>query len=445
MRQGFASLAGLFGAMSLGVVSVGCADTSPDEELRSLLAAQEVESVDPGPLASPAMVRLGEALFFDRELSGNRNIACADCHHPSAATGDALAVSIGTGGIGLGTSRELGSGDFIPRNAPEIFNRGSRLWTTMFWDNRVATAGYVDSPAGSQLPPGLEHPLEVQAMFPVTSRDEMRGRDGDIDVFGGANELAVGDDLPAIWEALAARLVGIERYRVLFADAYPALSIDDIGFQHAAKAIAAYEIDAFTFLSSPFDRYLAGDDEALDAQEKRGAILFYGKAQCSSCHAGPLLSDQKAHNICAPQIGPGKGDEAPEDWGRGRESGDPAERYAFRTPPLRNVALTGPYMHDGSYTELEAAVQHHLDPRAAMTNYDRQQLDPRLHDLVIDDPVLLEAMTAAPDPLIAEPLRLSDAEFDDLMAFLHALTDPAAVDLSHLVPQTVPSGLPVTH
>ena len=125
-------------------------------------------------------------------------------------------------------------------------------------------------------------------MIPVTTRLEMRGRPGDVDRFGNPNELAQLEDadLPAIWQALMARLMAIEEYVALFQAAYPSVPPAQLGFQHAANAIAAFEIDAFTRTHSAFDRYLTGDDAALGESAKRGGVLFYGKAKCSGCHVG---------------------------------------------------------------------------------------------------------------------------------------------------------------
>lgn len=437
----------LLGALAL---AGGCGDGGGgiDGRLRSLLAEQGVVAPGAPSPADPAKVQLGRSLMFDKELSGNRDISCATCHHPLLHTGDGLPVSIGTGGSGLGPTRRRGSGrPFIPRNAPDVFDRGLPGWRTMFWDSRVSGAageGF-STPAGDALPARIESALAAQAMFPVTARDEMRGREGDLDVFGEPNEIAAipDDDLPAIWRALMERLLAIPEYEDLFRAAYPDVPIGELGFEHAANAIASFETAAWTFLGSPWDRYLAGDDTALGAAAKRGAILFFGEAGCSSCHAGPFLSDQEHHNIAAPQVGPGKGAEAPLDLGRARETGRASDRFAFRTPPLRNVALTGPWMHDGAYATLEAAVRHHLDPAAALRSYDPSQLPAELRDTFQSDPETIAAILETLDPLVATPLPLSDAEVGDLMAFLEALTDPRAADLGADVPERVPSGLPV--
>ena len=432
--------------------AAGCGDggsaQGTDAQLHKLMRAADIEPAVAGPAPAPAKVALGRALMFDKVLSGNRDTSCATCHHPLLHTGDALSVSIGTGGSGLGPARTLGDGrNLIPRNAPEVFNRGLAQWRTMFWDGRAgvdATGAFV-SPAGADLPDGLDNVLAVQAMFPVTSADEMRGAPGDHDVFGAPNEVAVlaATDFPGIWAALTARLLAIPEYVDLFAAAYPGVPAESLGFQHAANAIAAFEIDAWTLLDSDWDRYVAGDDSSLSDGAKRGAVLFFGDAGCGECHRGVLLTDQEYHDVAVPQVGPGKGAEAPLDYGRGRVTADAADRWAFRTPPLRNVALTGPWMHDGAFTTLEGAVRHSLDPAGSLLSYDASQLAPALQGTVQDDPATIAAILASLDPAVAAPHRLSDAQVADIVAFLESLTDPAAGDLSRDVPAEVPSGLPV--
>ncbi|MBI4772349.1 MAG: VCBS repeat-containing protein, partial [Chloroflexi bacterium] len=265
-----------------------------DARLQRLVAQANVHPPTSPPPPSAEMVQLGQALFWDPELSGNRDISCATCHHPLKATGDNLSVSIGTGGQGLGESRVKleDRREFIPRNAPPIFNLGYEEWTVFFWDGRVsgsAGTGF-DTPASDRLPAGLDNLLAAQAMFPVTSGDEMRGARGDHDIFGQPNELARIPDYTArpIWQALMKRLLNLPGYVEMFRAAYPHVPPESLGFEHAANAIAAYENVAFTLEDSPFDRYIRGDLNALPPQARRGAILFYGEAGCASCHTGGL-------------------------------------------------------------------------------------------------------------------------------------------------------------
>jgi cytochrome c peroxidase len=146
-------------------------------------------------------------------------------------------------------------------------------------------------------------------MFPVTSRDEMRGRVGDLDIFDEINELALiaDNNLAGVWSAITARLLTIPEYETLFANAFSGIDLGSIGYEHAATAIAAFEIEAYTFTDTPWDQYLAGDDDAFSKNQKRGALLFYGAANCSSCHTGSLLTDQQHYNIGVPQLGPEAG------------------------------------------------------------------------------------------------------------------------------------------
>lgn len=401
------------------------------------------------PAAPEAQVRLGEALFWDRLLSGNQDTSCATCHHPKLATGDGLSLPIGTGGQGFGPTRDFLPTTrrvLVPRNATPLFNLGLAGMDTMFWDGRAQGTAVTEfaSPADDDLPYGLDNAIAVQAMFPVTSREEMRGFRGDVDVFSERNALAgINDhDWPAMWHTLMARLLALPEYQALFAAAYPGVPMQELSFAHAANALAAYQMDTFTFLDSPWDRYLQGDEAALSSEALAGAELFYGKAGCADCHRGPLLSDMQFYNLGVPQIGPGKAPHEPYDYGRARETGDDADLFAFRTPPLRNVAITGPWMHNGAYLTLEAAVRHHLDPAAAVAAYDLSQLSPLLLGEDSGDTAVHTAPLSAPS-LMALRTELSDAEVAALLAFLEALTSPSATDLAHTIPDSVPSGLPV--
>ena len=274
---------------------------------------------------------------------------------------------------------DLGNPIFIARNAPEVFNRA--FFRTMFWDGRVERLddGTLATPAGDQLLEGVASPLAAQAMFPVMSREEMRGGVGE-------NELGDIDDSDAqgIWSGLMARLLAIDEYRDLFAAAFPGVAEEDLTFAHAANAIAEFESERFTLLDSPFDRYVRGDNKALSAEQKAGLELFFDRAQCAECHKGPLLTNEEYHNAGVVQLGPGKGhgDDGTWDFGREGVTGQLIDRWRFRTPPLHNVAATGPYMHDGSIATLEGVVRHYDDISAASQNYDASQLPPAFQGLV---------------------------------------------------------------
>ena len=422
---------------------------SVDPQLAALLADAGAGPLPPPELAAPEVIALGEMLYWDPILSGNRDTACVTCHHPAFGTGDGLSLPVGTGGRGLGSARTLGAGrEFVARNATPVYNLGYPAWETLFWDGRVhgnPLTGF-DTPASDRLPEGLTSALAAQALFPVTSRDEMLGDRGDTDIFGNPNELAhfkPRSEPDAIWAGLMARLLAIPAYVDLFHAAYPQTPVEDLGIQHAANAIGAYEAAAFSYLNSPWDAYLRGEADALSDSAKRGAILFYGAAGCAECHSGVHLTDFQYHNMAVPHVGPGKGREEPLDFGRARETGDACDLFAYRTPPLRNVALTGPWMHDGAYTTLEGAVRHMLDPVGSLRNYDPAQLSPELQGMVYLNPEIIERQLTAPSAPAPGGLALSEAQIADLLAFLEALTDPAALDWQPLVPEAVPSGLTV--
>jgi cytochrome c peroxidase len=421
-----------------------------DVELRQLIAQWGVVPIGPLPPQNAALVDLGRALFFDKVLSGNRDISCATCHHPSTSGADGLSLAIGTGGTGLGPARRLGAGgQFVPRSAPSLLNQGLRSFY-LFWDGRVSghQSGPFTMPPGVVLPAPVPNILAAQAMLPVLNRREMRGEPGDTDVFGNPNELAQFTDnqYAQVWQAIMQRLLAIPEYTAKFAAAF-GTGLGAPGFQHAAAAIATFVTEAFTRADSPFDRYLAPDDAALLPEAKRGAVLFFGRAQCASCHNGPLLGGQTFANVGAPQLGPGTGSGAPLDLGRGDVELNPQisqfYRFHFRAPPLRNVELTAPYFHNGAYPSLEAVVRHYNNVPTALRTYDVSQLAPELRAMYHGGESVISDILTTLDFRLRTPLNLTEGEQRDLVAFLKSLSDPAARDLRALVPTSVPSGLPV--
>ncbi|MCO1336860.1 hypothetical protein MO867_21260 [Microbulbifer sp. OS29] len=416
-------------------------------------------------MGTTEQIELGRLLFFDKELSGNRNISCATCHHPLTHTGDSLSLSVGEGGQGLGAFRTTGSGydaiaERVHRNSPALFNLGQPNATHLFHDGRVAIdpeqeSGFI-SPAGSDLPLGLNNIVAVQAMFPVTSATEMAGQ-GDENEISAA--VANGDlaGPSGVWELLAQRLSHIPGYFDLFKAAYPDQidSSTDITFIMAANAIAAFEISTWSARNAPFDQQLRGENVMSDSA-LRGMVLFNEKG-CTGCHGGPLQSDNRFHAIAMPQIGPGEGDNTDgfsdglEDFGRERATMDIADRYKFRTPSLRNVELTAPYGHAGAYATLENIVRHYINPIGSLMNYDQNQVVlPSRVDLdsidfvVMDTPLRVGAIAQAAlrEPQL-RPVNMTPDDVADIVEFLKALTDPESIDLTDNIPYSVPSGLPI--
>ncbi|NPA40977.1 MAG: cytochrome-c peroxidase [Aquificae bacterium] len=418
-----------------------CGGSSVDSELRSLIKKHNLKPIEK-PKTDPNKVALGRALFFDKILSGNKDISCATCHDPRFGTGDCLPLSIGTKGSGICLQRTKDPNrPFIPRNAPDVFNRGHGELTTMFWDARVEKIqDALRTPAGAQLPEGLDSMLAVQALFPITSRHEMRGLEGDIAVDGSINELATIPDgqFSQIWEAVMARLMSIPEYVELFRRAYGQREFTIADY---ANAIAEFEIEAFTLDDSPWDRYLRGDDNALRYEAKRGALLFFGKAKCYTCHSGSLFTDQRFHNIGVPQFGPGKNENG-FDFGRYNVTGIESDRFKFRTPPLRNVAVTKPYFHNGAYNDLRKVILHHLNPEIYLRNYDPYEngIPAELASTLKNDEQTISWILSTLD---IEPISLSQNEIDYIVEFLKSLTSPKVYYLNSVIPKRVPSGLPV--
>jgi cytochrome c peroxidase len=423
---------------------------------------------------SAEKVELGRVLMFDKILSGNRNISCGTCHHSLADTGDGLSLPVGEGGKGLGVTRDTGSGadlivERVPRNAPPVWNLGDESFHTLFHDGRVSTntvdapslPSGCDTPAKHNLPNNLENVLACQAMFPVTSATEMAGQNGENTI---ANAAHVGNlaGSGGVWEQLAERLQAIPEYVSQFQAAFPGdvISASDITYAHAANAIAAFEGTAWRADNSPFDQLVRGDEKAMSENAMTGMELFYegngdGHA-CAECHSGLYQTDQSFHAIAMPQIGSGRGSNSPgktgghEDFGRQQVTGDSNDTLKFRTPSLRNVALTAPYGHGGAYDTLRAVVEHHMDTVSSLYAYNsnRQAVLPTHPTLdgenyiAMDDSDRVDFI-AAHNELV--PFGFDEEDVDRIMDFLHALTDPSSVDLrsDQDVVNGVPSGLPL--
>jgi cytochrome c peroxidase len=278
---------------------------------------------------SHAKIELGKRLFFDTRLSLDRSTSCASCHSPEKAFTD-------------GRSRAKGfKGTVGPRNSPTVLNAAYNKF--QFWDGRAAS-------------------LDEQCKGPLMNPAEMNMVDE---------------------KHLVERLNNVPGYRKDFKKVFGSSpSLDNV-----ARAIASFERTLVT-PNSRFDKYVKGDKSALTIEEKRGLIVFFGKASCSECHKGPNFTDDKFHNLGVVSTPGGK-----EDVGRFAVTKDPADKEAFKTPTLRNVALTGPYMHDGSSATLEDVIDL----------YDRGGGDGPNKDKLITK------------------LNLTAQEKSDLIAFLKAL------------------------
>lgn len=410
------------------------------------LTEADFESFDPKQAA------LGQLLFYDKILSGNRNIACATCHNPKFGTADGLSLGIGEGGVGLGTDRTAGTGadripKRIPRNSPALWNLGARGIRTLFHDGRLAIddkyGNGFDSPAEEWLPRGLGSLLAAQALFPMTAQFEMAGNPRENEIAG-----AVNDRIDAAWPIIAKRVRIIPAYGDAFVEAFAHIQTpDEVTIVEIANALAAFMGTEWQSYDSPFDAFLNGNEGALSPDQRAGMDLFYTKAGCAACHAGPLLSDQKFYALGLPQFGPGRTrrfDPIPRDVGRMGKSDDLEDAYRFRTPMLRNVAVTAPYGHNGAYPTLEGIIRQHIDETPQWTR-DMAQLpaadwlEPT--DFAAQNDRLEMARQARARDTV--PKTLTEKEIAQLISFLGALTGASIENGPLGIPQTVPSGLPV--
>ena len=422
-------------------------DEQLSERLRAAGFTGRVESTLTERLGRPIDPRLadtGRLLWFDTILGLNDDNSCAGCHSPAAGFGDTQSIAIGIDSNGVvGPDR---TGPRNQRRAPMVLN--TAFYPSLMLNDRFAalSGDPFDPSEGFLFPPPegtslsyLPHLLDAQAFIPPTERAEAAGF-----AFVGDND--------AIRAEVVRRLNGSPAYRKLFARTYPAVRDGaPISYDMVAGAIAEFEF-SLTFADAPIDRFARGDRSALNDLEKRGALLFFGPEGCVSCHqvggrSNEMFSDFREHVIGVPQLVPSStnvqfdGPGANEDFGREQVTGSAADRYAFRTSPLRNVALQPAFMHDGAFTSLEAAIRHHLDVVASALHYDptAEGVDPDLSGAIAPVAPILARL----DPLVATPRQVSQGNLDALVAFVgEGLLDPGATPerLRHLVPDRLPRG-----
>jgi cytochrome c peroxidase len=387
---------------------------------------------------------VGRLLWFDRIQGLNNDNTCAGCHSPTNGFGDTQPIAIGIDNNGVvGPNR---SGPRNQRRAPMAAN--AAFYPTLMWNSRINAVsgdpfdngrGFVmPAPEGTSLS-SLPHLLTAQAFIPPTERTEAAGFH-----FPGGNAELRGE--------VVRRLNANANYRELFGRVFADVRAGaPITFEHVARAISEFEF-TLVFGNAPIDRYARGDRSALTPSQKRGATLFFGSAGCVRCHAvagksNEMFSDFRQHVAGIPQIAPSFGNvvfDGPgtnEDFGLEQITGNPRDRYAFRTSPLRNVALQPAFMHDGAFIRLDDAIRYHLDARRGAETFSTSRLPLDLRGPTGPIEPVLDRL----DPLLREPVALKDEEIEALADFVRdGLLDPDALPqrLRHLIPQKLPSGLP---
>lgn len=334
-----------------------------DQLLSSYIHEFNLKVLEPPKMKRDLVFNLGHKLFHEAALSGNNNIRCLDCHHPRVMTQDNLPLALGEGAVGIefGRNKRLqANGKILARNTQALFNLHNIH--TLFWDGRVeynTLSGHFTTPVPlpDHVLKTLKSALAAQALFPLVDHDEMRGQ-------RGSNPIADAPNETLAWEMILEKILSMPEYNKLFQAAFPG-EIINIG--HVGEALAEFQSQQFYFADTPYDRYLKGDKLALTQQQKLGMEIFFNKAKCGQCHTGEHLSGLDFDNVASPQIGPGK--QEGDDFGRFNWNQDEDSKYAFRVPPLRNVALTAPYFHNGSIANLELVVEHYNDIKKSLEGY----------------------------------------------------------------------------
>ena len=449
----------LLSSISL-LLFIGCgtsSTTTTESQINNLITSNNLKG-DPSigktiPSINDAKVQLGMKLFFTKSLGGDKDSACVTCHHPALGGGDNLSLPIGVGAtnpnlLGQGRTHNASSTNYdgfapVPRNAPSTYNVA--LWSTsLFWDGRVESLtptagengsvggistpdsgfGNTDSDAGANL-------AVAQARFPVTAPEEMRGFTFEVGTSTAAarthlalrlNDSSQSDYISNTWQNEFTAIYGA----------------NSVNFKNIVDAIGEYERSQL-FVNTSWKTYVEGNTSALSDSAKRGAVLFYasyanGGANCASCHSGDFFTDEEYHVMAVPQVGRGKGNGSTgdDDFGRFNVDSNSSHKYAFRTPTLLNVEMTGPWGHDGAYTTLKAVVKHMLNPDDAISNYDASQLnsDVKTTNRINNTTSALSQLNTNRQSNISSHQNVSftETQIDDLVTFLKSLTDPCLKD-----------------
>lgn len=424
----------------------------------------------------PELTDLGRLLFFDKILGLHDDNSCAGCHSPAFGFGDSQRMAIGVDNNDIvGPNRR---GPRNQRRSPLVANTvfyPALMWTPRF----VALSGDpFDASQGFKfpLPEGVitDAPmlLAAQGSLPSTELVEMAGftgitsnpgpfsprhyqfDDGDGQALPVAD--ATGFHNFPIQAAVDARLNAVPEYLERFGEVFNGgvpLSPGGITIQMRRLAIAEFQT-ALTTADAPLDRFARGMRDAMTPGQKRGALLFFGKARCVGCHAvaglsNEMFSDFRPHRIGGPQVAPvfgvgsgnvifdGPGED--EDFGFMQTEGDPELRYTFRTAPLRNLKVAPGFFHNGAFGSLEAAIAHHLDVEASLRGY-----DPVDNNLPADLGVgpFEEMLEEGIDPLLRRRIPLTPGEFGDLVEFVRdGLFDERVRSFCEELPDAVPSGM----
>ncbi|MDD5580637.1 MAG: cytochrome c peroxidase [Methylobacter sp.] len=499
-----------------------------NEELDDALAEQLKSAGFTGKIQSKLVKRLGRPinatladlgrlLWFDSITSLGNDNSCSGCHSPLAGFGDTQSIAIGVENNSIvGPER---AGPRNQRRTPQAIN--SAFFPSLMWNARFSAISHnpFDVSEGVRVPfflggttvwkpgaPGIHGTffdpnitktlLGVQANFPPTELIEVAGHavvdpeNLDPRLYFPPHRTSSGLISDTVPEAIAGpngsptdsidrsysirskvldRINATPEYVEMFSAIYPEATGGNITFAQIGAAIAEFEF-TLTFADAPLDRFARGDLEALTLSQKRGAVLFFGKANCIACHSvagesNEMFSDFQPHVAAIPQVAPASfglkpggnpqnpedfpgnfefsGPNHDEDFGREELTGDPLDRYAFRTAPLRNIALQPAFFHNGSFTRLKDALRYHLNTQKLAYRYDPEAAGLAKDLTIRTGPI--EPLLKRLDSRIAAlgKLDLNKQEFDDLYKFVQGgLLDKRAlpINLNRLIPKHLPSG-----
>ncbi len=463
------------------------------------------------------LANIGNLLFFDSILSLGNDNNCSGCHSPLTGFGDTQSISIGVENNGI-----VGPGRTGPRNqrrAPGVIN--AAFYPSLMWNSRFAAISHnpFDVSEGVRVPfflggttvwkpnaPSIYGTsfdnsvttslLAVHGNLPPTELIEVAGfavddpANLDYRLYSSPHITSSGlmsDTVPAaiagpngtpmdsIDRSYSIRAKVLDRvnsnanYVKLFSKIFPSAANGNISFAQIAAAIAEFEF-TLTFADAPIDQFARGNVDAMSVSQKRGAVLFFGKAGCVSCHsvAGEsqeMFSDFQVHVAGIPQIAPASfglksggnpqnpndfqgsyefsGPNTNEDFGREDLTGDPIDRYAFRTAPLRNIAIQPTYFHNGAFTNLKDALNYHINTLTLAPTYNAQAAG-LAADLTVRKGPIAPVLKRLDSRITAlDDISFSTQEFNDLYSFLSvALLDTNALpsNLANLIPKSLPSG-----
>jgi cytochrome c peroxidase len=396
------------------------ADENIDNYLRYQLNFFSVKPMENQSINSNRFqYELGKQIFISPLISGNKNISCMTCHSPMKGTGDNRMTS-------LTQDRR----NILLRNSPPLFNLGQSNTNLMFHDGRVSY--YPSSktfntpedslngsnPAHKEITDVLTSALSMQVLFPMVSNEEMRGNKGENEISNASSNIEA-------WNLITKRVLGDSVLFNLLKKSYPNITNFNIG--HLAEALGQFIKEEFYSNGSPFYQYLLGNNQALTEQEKRGLDLFLDKGKCIACHQGGTLGlNSFFASVGVPEVGA-----KPHtlDIGRGGVKGEEFKKYFFKTPSLLNLAVTGPYMHNGAFTKIRDVINHYSDIKSSLQNYklsdDQINSSPVELEVLNDQKSIQTILNAMQAQFLKRGLNFSESEKDDLEAFLtNALLDP---------------------